>query len=592
MQLSSRYLRNREELKFGGALVGMILTGILLSNMLTRGIENSPIKAALWRLFDPFGINPVAPGAVLLGVYLTGLLFLTIDRTKRPQSIFLIIVTVIGLFTMGINGQFFPALSLDDLALFFLGCGLAILYIGPEDVKRITISDPNDGSSSTLQSKGSRRLEFRSAERLLYGLLTALLLVAFFEAHTQYAPPVTPNLLPNLEAVTSFRLTGTQSDLLTIDFATTGLFLLMLFFFLGYDAQRTYFIVGPKRSGKTHAAIALHEEAEERGYNPRNETNDLLRLENKLVEGDGWAEETSDETQDLSFSFTSKGLFKKNIQLEAIDYPGELVRAILPAVQYHTAPEDELLNEYDNAQTREQWLEIKIKESREADSGYEHGQQTSRLADGGTTSRSTRSSETDDAPESLTDEAFAKNEDDSSDGTNTGSEDDTESSIAGAPTDSRDLKLIRDEILPAFQRADTLLLVVDLKKHLSGESLAADVLYNIYDKSDKEAIILATKGDLLADEFVQDRGWKSPWTREAYDEFRTYVQSELSDHNVLRKLLNRIERPYPVGYQTVRPDGVEDEDEDDLEREIDRRTGLGKKRIQVNGYEYVLERLN
>jgi len=607
MSVTSIYLRHREEVKFTAVLIGMVAAGALLADMLGRAISGSPLKVTIYYLIRPFGLNAAAPGGVLFGAYLTGLVLLVIDRTKRPQSVFLIVVTLLGSAAMALRGQFFTHLSTGSVALVALGVVAAVFYVGPKTLSRISITDPNESDSPRLTTSGNGRLEFRSAERLLFGLLVFVVVVAFFEAHTQYQPLLGPNLRPNLGALGSFRLSGTAGSRLAIDFASSGVFLAMLYLFLGYDAEKTYFIVGPKRSGKTHAAIALHEEAEEHGYNPRDEANDLLQLETDLVEGDGWAEATNNKTQDLSFSFTSRGLFRKNIQLEARDYPGELVRAILPALRYHREPEDELVAEYPNIQTREQWLQQKVKESQEKDGAFGRG---STVADGGT--REDRSSDESAVSTSTTetatdagiaDEAFVEqgadesvgNATDDTDVATTRDDDRTNGTEDGRPSSearsSLEVQLVVDEILPAFVRADTLLLIVDLQKHLADESVGADVLYKIFDQSEKDAIILATKADLLAEEFADSHGWRSAWTEEAYDEFRTYVESELSEHNVLARLLGRVERPYPVGYQTVKPEGPDGEGEE-LDREIDRRTGLGKKRIQVHGYEYVLERLN
>lgn len=589
MKVSQYYLQNKEEIKFGAAFIGIVVTGLLLSEMLTRALAGSPLRTTLARLFMPFGLDAASPSFVLLGVYLTGLVLLMIDQTKRPQSVFLLAVTVIGLTAVGLNGHLIPYFGAGDLALFLLGVAVAVLYVGPESISQVRVSDPNNANSSLLDRPGSGQLEFRSAERLLYALLGFLVLLALFEAHTQYEPLVNRNLFPNLDAITSLQLTGTEGEQLAIDFGASGIFLVMLYLFLGYDAEKTFFVVGPKRSGKTHAVIALHEEAEEHGYSPRNESQDLLTLENNLVETNEWAPPTDNTIQDLSFSFTSKGVFRKNVRLEARDYPGELLRAILPATRYHTDSKEDLISEYPNVESKAQWLDQKVEESMQADSSYDS---EARVTDGGIDERTqTPSSSSSSVSDSATDEALASGEED------TNSDDDDEPIIGSKSFGGEHhlqhpgrVKMLSEEVSPAFNRADTLILIIDLKKHLAGESVGADALYNIFDKTDKDAIVLATKADLLAEKFADERGWKTAWTDEAYDEFRTYVESELSGHNVLRRLLNRVDRPYPVGYQTVKPNP--DSEEDDLEREIDRRTGLGKKRIQVHGYEYVLDRLN
>jgi hypothetical protein len=577
------YHRNKEKLVFGSTLVVMTITGYWMADILRRAIEESPIKITIWRLVEPLGLDAAAPGVLLFGIYLTALVLLTIDRTKRPQSVFLIIVTGIGLGMMAGNNQFFPYLSIGDFALFIVGVALAILYIGPERIQELTVGKPNDRPGEILEDQPNRRLEFRSAERLLYGLLAALIVIAFFEAHTDYQPLLERSLQPKLGFYETFNLTNVSQDLLAIDFGATGVFLMMLYLFLGYDAERTYFIVGPKRSGKTHAAIALHEEAEEHGYKPRNEAEDLIDLKTELVEEKGWLPPTNRKTQNLSFSFTSKGVFRKNIRLEALDYPGELIRAILPAVRFHTEPKKSLLKDYPNIETKTQWLEEKVRESKEKDEAFDR---STTVMDGGVENDSGSSTSIDELPEndSATDEAFAPDDESAEEDSDSGGSSEQRSNI------SLEVKLIQNEILPAFDRADTLLLIVDLEKFLAEESFGADALLKIFGKSGKDAIVIVTKADLIAEEFTKTRGWKSAWTDEAYDEFRTYLENKLSEHNVLRDLLKRVERPYPVGYQTKK---VNDADAmNDLQREPNRQSGLENKRIQVHGYEYVLDRLN
>lgn len=593
MDITRAYVRNRDEVKFTAAFLGMVISGIILSDVLTRAITDSPIRLTARYLFDPLGMSAAAPGAFLLGMYLTGLVLLGLDQTKRPQSVVLGIVTLIGIGAMALQGQFVQYINTGELSMIVLGVVAGILYIGIENIEQVTVVDPDDNSGSTFERKGNAQLEFRSAERLLYGLLAFVVVVAFFEAYTDYAPLLQPNLFPNVGAITSFELVEPTGGQLAIDVAAIAVGLLTTYVFLGYDAERTYFIAGPKRSGKTHAAIALHEEAVNHGYNPRNESAELLEMKSELVEGNrSWVAPTTDEVNDLSFSFTSKGLLRKNIHLEAVDYPGELLRAVISSTRYYTEPESELVKEYSGVETREQWLEQRIQESREKDYYYDRA-----ASDGGSKPRTDGGiSEDDSSVDGDTEDPFAEADEGAEqfdEATERSSDSGQSSSEGTAPTVSstagKAMNMVTSQIWPSFDNADTLLLVIDMERYLSDDPLEADALYNVYDKTNKEAIVLATKADLIADEFAESHGWKTAWAREPYDEFRTYLQGELSDHNMLQQLFNNVERPYPVGYQTIEP---EDEDSDEYYRDIDRRTNLGSKRVEVHGYEYVLERMN
>lgn len=593
------YVRNKDEVKFTAAFLGMVVSGIVLSDLLTRAITDSPLRRTAWYVFRRLGMNAAAPGAFLLGMYLTGLALLGFDQTKRPQGIVLGIVTLIGFTAMALNGQFFQYLELGELSMIVLGVIAGILYVGLDNLKKVTVVNPDDTSGSALERKGRSQLEFRSAERLIYRLLAVVVVLAFFEAYTNYEPLLQPNLLPNLGVFASFQLLEPNGGQLAMDVVAAAVGLLTAYVFLGYDAGKTYFLAGPKRSGKTHTAIALHQEAVNQGYNPRNESPELLEMKSDLVEGDvDWLNPTR-EVKDLSFSFTSKGLLRKNIRLEAVDYPGELLRAVPSVARYYSEPEDQLVEEYRGVQTREQWLEMEIKDSIQKEQYYGETTPSDRSeitrADGGV-SEDESSKSHDDQDDPFPDPNVGSQSadqipeaDDSSESEDSSENHDGEAAGSESELTPRGMELLRSQIWPSFERADTLLLLIDLERYLRDDSLEADALYNIYDKSEKDAIVIVTKADLVAEEFAESNGWKTAWARASYDEFRTYLQGELSEHPMIEQLFKKVERPYPVGYQTVEPD---DENADEFFRELDDRTNLGSKRVEVHGYEYVLERMN
>jgi hypothetical protein len=592
MYLMSYYVRNKDEVKFTAAFLGMMLAGVVLSDMLTRAISGSPLRRTVYNVVSPLGLNAAAPSALLFGMYLTALALLGLDETKRPQSMVLAALTVVGMIPLALNGQFLVHLGIAELAVLLLGVVAAVLYVGIDELQEVSVVDGNGGSGSSVERRGSTRLEFRSAERLLYSLLAFVVIVSLFEAYTNYPPLLDSELYLNAGAFTEFRFVEPSGGQLAVEVAAIAVALLTSYVFLGYDAKKTFFIAGPKRSGKTHAAIALHQEAVTHGYEPRGEASDLLEMESKLLERNtNWLETTdADSSKDLSFSFTSKGLFRKNIRLEAIDYAGELLRAITAVRRYYAEPERELTAEYAGAATREQWLEMKTSEAREKDfysgsmpnandsSPAGEGDEGSPISDGGV---SDESSPDDDPFSSERSAADDEREEESASRR-------ARPASGHEGTLSKGTRTVKDVVWPAFERADTLLLVVDMKRYLRDEPLEADALYNLYDKSNKDAIVIATKCDLLAEEFAESHGWKTAWAREPYDEFRTHVRGILSEHNMLSHLFDKIERPYPVGYQTIPLKHVEEQ----YERIPDTRTDIGNKRVEVHGYEYVLERIS
>lgn len=588
------YVRHRDEIKFTAAFLGMVIAAGVLSDMLVRAIENSPLISTAAYVFSRVGMSAAAPALLVLGMFVTALIALALDQTKRPQSVVLGVVTAIGLVTLAIHGRLFGYIQTNDLALLVLGVAAGVLYIGPDTWREMVISDPGHRSESILTAKRTGQLEFRTAERLVYLLLTGVVVFAFFEAYTQYEPLLYPNLFPNVGAISSFQLVFPSNGQMGIDLAAIAVGLLTAYGFLGYDAVRSYFIAGPSRSGKTHSVVALHQEAVNQGFNPRNESPRLLDLKAELVNEDGFLSPTDLlRADDISFTFTSKGFLRKNIHVNAIDYSGELLKYILPISRYYTEPEHELIDEYVEISEVEGWLQRKIDER----VGDLNERTPESRTDGGTdTESASAETATDDREDSFSD---IEDEGDSPSPSSPSSSDPPSEEVSDARTPASSVvnnpgvKTVESHLLPAFHSADSLLLIVDLVQlRKPEESTSAEELLRLYNESDKDAIVLATKADTIEEEFKEARAWKTAWAREPYDEFRTYVQNEFYEHDLLRSLLDDIpERPYPVGYRTVETGESDGSSPLSGGRRFDDST-VGEYRVEALGYDYLLERMN
>lgn len=120
-------------------------------------------------------------------------------------------------------------------------------------------------------------------------------------------------------------------------------------------------------------------------------------------------------------------------------------------------------------------------------------------------------------------------------------------SLAGELDDSdKELELITDGI----QGSDTIILLVDVERHINNEGLGLAEYFRILEEAaDKGVVIVATKCDILADAFWEDRE-VSP--EQAFGEFRQYVEDELCQSEQFSTLLRQTpdSEIHPVYYET------------------------------------------
>jgi len=109
-----------------------------------------------------------------------------------------------------------------------------------------------------------------------------------------------------------------------------------------------------------------------------------------------------------------------------------------------------------------------------------------------------------------------------------------------------ELELITDGI----EESDTIILIVDIERHVNNEGLGLAEYFRILEEADdKGVVIVATKCDILADTFYEERG-RDP--QEAFGEFRQYVEDELCQSEQFSTLLRQTpdSEIHPVYYET------------------------------------------
>ncbi len=120
-------------------------------------------------------------------------------------------------------------------------------------------------------------------------------------------------------------------------------------------------------------------------------------------------------------------------------------------------------------------------------------------------------------------------------------------SLAGEIKDpDRELELITEGI----EGANTLILLVDVERHVNNEGLGLAEYFRILEEADdKGAIIVATKCDILAEEFWEQRETNPD---HAFGEFRQFVEDELCTSEQFQALLRQTPQSevHPVYYET------------------------------------------
>lgn len=105
-------------------------------------------------------------------------------------------------------------------------------------------------------------------------------------------------------------------------------------------------------------------------------------------------------------------------------------------------------------------------------------------------------------------------------------------------------------LVDGVETSDTLLLVIDVERFENNQSLDIAEYFSILQASDdKDVILIATKADVLAEQFKSDRGVEA---HRYFDEFTEYVNTRLQQSENVNSLVSETggREIHPVYYQT------------------------------------------
>lgn len=438
--------RNREKLK----LVGYFLVMGILAAPLALTLGSAWERAHLARLpimflsvYLSIPLQQVASAG--LGFFFGLLALVVYDPKKRVQGVLLAVGSGIALLGLQSMDLLLPNIRFVASSPWIVGGLLGGVVVG--------------GGRQVTRFQTAKALEFRRAAKALFYVLTFLIVVALFEYHVQY---------PRLVTVTrgGFRLAAVSNPSVSIvqqnlarNLVLSGGVVLTLRKFIEYDADRDFFVLGPRGSGKSlfliGAFLEALDEAESRdSATPPNPTNDLMEMVGQVnTGGSEWIVDATarGDTKNLSFQYIHGNIFPKNIRLTALDYAGEYLTRL---------------------------------------------------------------------PDALT----------------------------GLLENENDQTLLR--LAQNVEAADTLILVIDVERFANEEPLEISDYFSILQATDdKDVVLVATKADILAEEFRDSHGVEA---YQYFDDFRDFVYERLKRNQEVRALIEETvgARPHPVYYQT------------------------------------------
>lgn len=410
------------------------------------GVSNAIVRLIRFVVLDAiFDASHQTVTASVFGLYAGLLVLMTVDQKKRWQAFLLWLGTIVAVGALSTLGWFLPqfdivehgpALVLGFVVGFLVGGGWRIADLFEDDSV----------------------VEFRRAAQTMFVLLTAFVVVGLVELHVEYPGLDVPADEPlNLEVVENDF--GLVLDGLAFNLVIVALFLFILRRFVRYDADRMFFILGPRAAGKSLFLIGSYLEALGRVQSaersvPLEPSHDLMDIVEGLdqTETDWIVEATpAGEVKRLSFQYVHGSVFPMNIRVSALDYAGEYLRLL---------------------------------------------------------------------PDALT-----------------GTLDDSE----------MDQTLV--ELVDGVASADALILTIDIDRFESNEPLEISEYFTILNAVEsKDILLVATKADLLVDEFKQERGHE-PHLH--FDEFTEFVNDHLRSSENIDALVQEANVDiHPVYYQT------------------------------------------
>jgi hypothetical protein len=317
---------NNEKFKLLLYFIAILALAVPVTRVLFNGFFNAPFTRSLLALRKLVGVSLDQISVLAMGVYFALLTLMTLDSKKRVQAILLWVGTLAGLSMLATQGLIVDNLLNPELALWLVGGFILGLGLG--------------GGTDLLEIESFRGNEFRMASASLNVIIVFTVGLMLFENHVTY-----PNLF-NVTAsgIQPVQITDPQislrTDGLLMNASTSILFVIIVNRFMKYDANKNFFILGPRGSGKSLFLIGAYLEALERipdsgSATPLNPSQDLMSMIDKLDQNrSGWIVESTGrgEVNTLDFQYVHGSVFPMNIQLSSIDYAGEYLERLPDAV--------------------------------------------------------------------------------------------------------------------------------------------------------------------------------------------------------------------------------------------------------------------
>lgn len=440
------FSENREK----GFLIGyfVILLGLSypVSQMVTRGYQQANLIESMLRLRHLADITLTQVSVTAFAFFVGLLVMMTIDRKKRVQAVLLwfgVFVSLIVITSQGLGPGIGDAAA---SSLWFIAGFVAGIVVG--------------GGAKLLNVESFQTLEFRRASKGVYVLLSLIVIISFLEFHFTY---------PSIISVTGDSVSvnipedpslGFNQTNLVLNTVTSGVFLAVVNRFIQYDANKNFFIIGPRASGKSLLLAGAFQEVNERARTnknatPLNPSADLMEMMDEFDrQQSGWMIEATGrgELNNLAFQYVHGSVFPTNIRVAGADYAGEYLERL---------------------------------------------------------------------PGALTGEISS---------------------------DEMDTTLER--LKEGVEQADTLIIVIDCERFVKNEPLEIAPYFTILQATDdKDALLIATKADYLAEEFEEENHLEP---HQYYEEFTDYVNQRLRQNQNINGLATQVgDKPiHPVYYQT------------------------------------------
>jgi len=326
---------NSEKAWLGVYFLVMVVVGGLLFLTLGEAWQQADIVRPLILSLNPLiSVSLEQFSALVFGLYSGLLVLLVIDPKKRMQGLLLGFGTISGLIGLLSIGLFIPNIDFGSNMPLVLGGLVAGSILG--------------GGRELVQVRTGDALEFRRAATLMFWLLTVIVVVGLLEHHINF-PQVVEVASDSVAVVEPDQGVELETAGAAVNGVMAAIFIVTLRSFFQYDAAESFFIVGPRGSGKSLFLVgkylaALDDAAGREEDTPMSPSGDLMELVSAVdsaSEEAGWELGSTDpaDVKDLQFNFVKGRVFPKNIHIGSLDYAGEYLSELPTALM---GTEDEI----------------------------------------------------------------------------------------------------------------------------------------------------------------------------------------------------------------------------------------------------------